>query len=245
MWQCPDEPEDEAGPPPEPAPVVAEDGPNTDLVLELVSDYVQSTLFSTLARVDKRFAAKARLLFDAFLDRLVATSQRLGKRSAERTKAFWKQYREVSADELKRITGITHALSYEDRREWHCWNEEAKEAWRRGAGTCVDMYSHTIPTRDLTFSDRINRRHFEVALAETKKPCHYYSERKRHAWNRRHALCAPFFVRGPIDFFNRMAIPNSALYDIVVHGDASGVKTEGFGHRHHRFFVKRLLEERA
>ena len=42
-----------------------------------------------------------------------------------------------------------------------------------------------------------------------------------------------------------MAIPSSALYDVVVHGDASGVRTEGFGHRHHRFFVKRLLEERA
>ena len=243
MWQCPDEPEDEAGAPPEPAPVVAEDGPNTDLVLELVSDYVQSAMFSTLARVDRRFAAKARPLLGAFLDRLVATSQRLGARSAERTKAFWKQYRE-DRDGLTRATGITHAVSYEDRREWHYWNDEAKEARRRGAGTCEDMYSGTIPTRDKTFSDQICRRNFEVALANTKKPCHC-CERKRHAWNRRHALCSPFFVRGPIDFFNRMAIPNSALYDIVVHGDASGVRTEGFGHRHHRFFVKRLLEERG
>ena len=247
MWQCPDEPEDEAHAPPEPAPVVvvAEDGPNTDLVLELVSDYVQSAMFSSLARVDRRFAAKARPLLDAFLDRLVATSQRLGARSAERTKAFWKLYREVSADELQRITGITHALSYEDREEWHYWNDEAKEARRRGAGTCEDMYSGTIPTRGKTFSEQTCRRNFEVALANTKKPCHYYSERKRHAWNRRHALCSPFFVCGPINFFKRMAIPNSALYDIVVHGDASGVRTEGFGHRHHRFFVKRLLEERA
>jgi len=247
MWQSPDEPEDEAGATPESASVVvvSEDGPNTDLVLELVSDYVGSAMFSRIARVDGRFAAKARLLFDAFLDRLVTTSQRLGARSAERTKAFWEQYRGVNADELKRITGITHALSYEDREEWHYWNDEAKEVRRNGAGTCEDMYSHAIPTRDRTFSEQMDRRDFELALASTKKPCHYYSERKRHAWNRRHALCGPFFVQGPINFFNRMAIPNSALYDIVVHGDASKVRTEGFGHRHHRFFVKRLLEERG
>ena len=233
MWQCPDELEDEANVPSESAPVVAEDGPNTELVLELVSDYVQSTLFSTLARVNKHFAAKARARFDAFLDQLAATSQRLGKRSAERTKAFWKENRTSR--------GIT-AVTYEDRCEWHFWN---KFAGLRGEGTCSSAYHHTIPTRDQTFSDQTERQHFERALARAMKPCHYYSERKRHAWIQRHVLCAPLFVKGPINFFKRMAIPNSALYDIVVHGDASGVKTEGFDHRHHRFFVKRLLEERA
>ena len=158
MWQCPDELEDEANVPSESAPVVAEDGPNTELVLELVSDYVQSTLFSTLARVNKHFAAKARARFDAFLDRLTATSQRLGKRSAERTKAFWKENRTSR--------GIT-AVTYEDRCEWH-WN---KFAGLRGEGTCSSAYHHTIPTRDQTFSDQ-TRDNISSELARAMKPCH-------------------------------------------------------------------------
>ena len=240
MWQCPDEPEDELEDEP-PVANCAQDGPDTDLVLELVSDYVQSAMFTTLARVDKRFAAKARSLFDAFLDQLGTTSQRLGKRSAERAKAFWKQYR---ADRDAFPTA-RHALSYKDREEWHYWNDAVKEVDRRGAGTCEDIYGNTMPTRDQVFSDKIGRRDFELALAWGRKPNYIHSQRGSQVWNKGHALCAPFFVHGPINFFKRMAIPSSALYDVVVHGDASGVRTEGFGHRHHRFFVKRLLEERA
>lgn len=230
MWQFPDdEPED--------APPVADgaqDGPDTDLVLELVSDgYVQSAMFTTLARVNKHLAAKARLLFDAFLDQLTATSRQLGKASAERNKAFWRQ---------NRMTSSMTAVSYSDRAEWHYWNQFAA---RCGEGTCNSMYAHTIPTRDQTFSDQTERQDFERALARAMTPCHYYKDRKRHAWIKRHVLCAPLFVKGPINFFKRMAIPNSALYDIVVHGDASRVPTEGFAHRHHRFFVQRLLEERV
>lgn len=239
MWQCPDEPEDELE---DESPVAdcALNGPDTDLVLELVSDYVQSAMFTTLARVDKRFAAKARLLFDAFLDQLAATSQRLGKRSAERNKTFWKQYRE----DRNAFPTARYALSYEDRAEWHYWNDAVEESDRRGAGTCEDIYGNTMPTRDQVFSDKIDRRDFELALALARKPNNIHNERKSQKWNKRHALCAPFFVHGPINFFKRMAISHSGLYDVVVHGDASGVKTEGFGHRHHRFFVKRLLEER-
>ena len=55
---------------------------------------------------------------------------------------------------------------------------------------------------------------------------------------------APLFVKGPTTFLSAWQ-SQTQRFDIVVHGDASGVKTEGFDHRHHRFFVKRLLEERA
>ena len=128
----------------------------------------------------------------------------------ERTKAFWKANRT--------LRGIT-AVTYEDRCEWDYWN---KFAGRRGEATCNSAYHYTIPVRDQTFADQTERQHFERALARAMKPCYRHKDRKLHAWIKRHVLCAPLFVVGPINFFKRMAIPNSALYDIVVHGDASG-----------------------
>lgn len=196
-----------------------------DLVLELLWDVLRGGEAFRLAAVNKACATHARTHFEAFIDRLVATSCRLGERSEGRTKAF-------HADPKNRRE-YYYPQTYKDREEWHKFNDPP--SGRQGVGNCdIGDYGKT-PTVDVTFR-RVCRDEFvECAKSKTRvTPGGGW-------WRRDHALCEPMFFFGPINFYKRQAVPNFVLYNAVVHGD----RPHSVVDEHQRFFVSRLLQERA
>ena len=194
------------------------------LVLELLCNEPGLYVFK-MAAVNSHCAKRARQLFGEFLNRLVALSNHMGKASVKRADAFWKN-RPVDANWLS-----IYFLSYEDRMGWH--------PHQRGIGNTSTDWWHSIPTRDQVFATCRTRECFAHAAALRQRPAHW----KAGYWRASHALCEPFFVKGPINFYNRMAVPNRVLYNAVVYGVTPAKLTSM--DKHQWFFLKRLLEARA
>lgn len=220
---------------------------NGELVLELVRDTSTRPLAFKLAAMNRAFRDAARERFEAFMDRLAATAQRLGQRSRERALAYHAnryntEYhirdRKVVGRDWKGDPVWDGCLEYWDRKERHPHNHPTGNP---GVGYCHNMYGRLdqFPTRDQTF----------VCAARDEFVEHARSVRRVHAdrggwWRRDHALCEPFFYQGPINFYRRMHIANRHLYAIVMHGTDVTAEYNDQG-RHQRFFIRRLLQSRA
>ena len=200
--------------------------PDTQLVLELVLACTSRTLPFRVAAVNKQFAAEARERFEAFVERLYCVSKSLASKSEERARAY-------RMGPKKKHLHEEWALSYDQREEWHEGNRP--ESGRRGVGICEGLYAMELPTRDVTFG-RPSRNEFVIcAKSETRvTPSGGF-------WRRDHAICEPFFYFGAINFYKRQALPNSVVYNAVMHGVPPA--STKWMLKDQLFFLKRLLEE--
>ena len=189
------------------------------IVFELLCEQLGLHVFK-LAAVNSQCAAWAKQRSSEFLNRLVALSNRMGQLSFERSEAFWNS---------PPIDIYENYLSYHDRTYWLHPNNG-------GIGSLSRERPWTM-TRDQTFSARRTKECFVRAAMVGKRPVH----RPDGFWRPSHALCEPLFFRGPINFYKRMAVPNTVLYNAVVLGVTPPYPGQRMD-RNQRFLLKRVVE---
>ena len=191
---------------------------NTNLVLDILLDYMDTSTRLKCASVNKSVAAHSKSLFENFLEVLTNLSYRLAESSAQKAK--------VVIQSGLRNGYWPPPLSYADREYNHQHN--FLQSGRKGVGTSIPY------TRDQTFDKVPLETLRKIALSQTRVTAPY------GWWRSDHALCEPMFYYGPINHFKRMAISNLVLYDAVMHG----LSPKSYKGKGQRFFVRRILEER-